>query len=48
MSTVAKLLTECTLDKTEKLVFDTHPHSLHLCMFLKRTSRDFIRLSNKV
>lgn len=47
MSIVAKLLTECTLDQTGKLICDPCPDP-NLCMFLNRTSIDFIRLSNKV
>ena len=46
MSIAAKLLTDCTLDKARKLVYD--PTSPNLYMFLDRASIDFIRLSNKV
>ena len=46
MSISAKLLTDCTVDKARKLVYDST--SPNLCMFLDRASIDFIRLSNKV
>ena len=46
MSIAAKLLTDCTLDKARKLVYDSTSPKLY--MFLDRAYIDFIRLSNKV